>query len=169
MSQDTPILYVCTTLTSSSTVCLQSIKAEVRKDKLRGSCSVQEENDSTLDQNLSPDAARAVSLVQESASWRSKQLVTLGTPAECKHPCYQEQEEGKYNRPKPFINRRFRKLPGDISETCQSPKAMYMCSGLSALDLGSQVPQPQASGPLTNCSRYKWKVDSKKTLACRFG
>lgn len=141
MSQDTPILCVCATLTSVSIVCLQRFKAEVRKDELRGSCSVQEENDSPLDQNLSLDAARAAGLVQESASW-SKQLVTSGTPVECKHPHYQEQEEGKYNRPKPFINRRFRKLPGDISETCQSPKAMYMCSGLSASDLRSQVPQP---------------------------
>lgn len=58
---------------------MQSLDAEVGKDELRGSCSVQEENDSALDRNLSLGAARAVSLVQEGASW-SKQLVTSGTP-----------------------------------------------------------------------------------------
>lgn len=44
---------------------MSGVKAEARKVELRGFCSVQQGNDSALDQNLSLGAARASSLVQE--------------------------------------------------------------------------------------------------------
>lgn len=67
---------------------------------------------------------------------------------ECKHPCYQEREEGKYrnyNRWRNLYKQEVSQVSWGISLTLPSPR-------LSALDLGSEVPDPHAPGPLTNRS-----------------
>lgn len=67
---------------------------------------------------------------------------------ECKHPCYQEREEGEYRN----YNRWRNLYKQEVSQVSWGISLMLPSSRMSALDLGSEVPDPHAPGPLTNRS-----------------
>lgn len=67
---------------------------------------------------------------------------------ECKHPCYQEWEEGKYRN----YNRWRNLYKQEVSQVSWGISLMLPSSRMSALDLGSEVPDPHAPGPLTKHS-----------------
>lgn len=106
---------------------LQSVKAKVGKNELRESCSIQE-GKTVHWPRLSPWVLPELRvLVQEGANW-SKQLVTSGTPVECKHPCYQEQEEGKYNRLRNLYKQEVPRASWGISVTLARAQKPWTCA-----------------------------------------
>jgi hypothetical protein len=126
------------------TQCSQCVKVGVEKGELGSSCLTQEGDDSTSDQNLSSGAARVWAWSEEGAKLE-KRLSHQESLGNANIRVTKGGRRESITDGETFVNRRFTSFLGNISDTSQSPKAVYTCSCLLWIST-ARLLDPQASG-----------------------